>query len=380
MSIGASTSIVESMSVRPNVIVFAVSALLVGLIGVWFLNNFARVPVHKDTGFQKPARVNRLLAAELLIERLGQSASSLDALKQLPPVETTLILPVSRRQWSPERSSELVAWVRSGGHLITVAEPVDEEGVNDMLLQHFGVQAQRVEDAEDEFVLVSVPLSAGERALRVSFNTERRLLSEHQPLAASETGTHAVSFTAGRGRLSVLSDYRWLTNSYLSEYDHGALLWYLVSLTRYQQVWIVYRNPPVSLWWLIYESAWPVVISLGVIGMLLLWAASRRFGPLLPDTRAPRRRLLEHIDASGRFLWRHGNAMSLVEDSRRSLLRTLELRHPGWTEADDLVPRLSKLTGVGTAVVERVLSRTSVKNEDEFVNIIRVLEIMRNKL
>ena len=390
MTTGVCTLVVKSKRVRPGVVVLAISTLLIGLFCAWFLTNFDRVPVSVDAGFQKQARLNRLLAAELLLERFGRPASSHDALEQLPAVQVTLLLPVSRRDWSAQRTAELAAWVRSGGHLIAVAESADEEGSNDTLLQQFGVASVPVEadakvaagvkDVFSHYAEVDVRVDDSERLLQVSFNANRGLLTEREPLAATATAVHAVSFVAGQGRLTVLSDARFLTNSYLAEHDHGAFLWYLVSQTESDDVWLVHRNRTASLWQLMYASAWPVLVGLGVISMLLLWTVSRRFGPLLPATSAPRRRLLEHIEASGRFLWRHGKAMSLVDDSRQTLLRTLELRHPGWAAADDLASRLSNVTGVDVDTIERVLNRTSITKEDDFVNTMRVLETMRKQL
>ena len=68
--------------------------------------SFDRVPVQRSTGFEREARINRLLAAEYLLEELGMDAQSFSRFSELPPPGATLFLPTSRRTLPDETVDE----------------------------------------------------------------------------------------------------------------------------------------------------------------------------------------------------------------------------------------------------------------------------------
>jgi hypothetical protein len=123
-------------------------------------------------------------------------------------------------------------------------------------------------------------------------------------------------------------------------------------------------------------------VSAGVLLLIWLWYASMRFGPVLPAPALARRRLLEHIEASGRFLWRGGQAERLLKGVRQSLYRTLELRHPAWASlpSAELYRRLAELARVPKDEVQNALLYIHAGNEHEFTKVISTLEHLRKSL
>ena len=151
---------------------------------------------------------------------------------------------------------------------------------------------------------------------------------------------------------------------------------------KLRPVWLVFSDgmPPLHRWLL--QHAWTAVISASVLLLLWLWAAGRRFGPLRAVVPLARRRLLDHIEASGRFLWRAGQGEQLLKGVRQALYRTLELRHPAWAgiASQDLYQRLAELSGLPYEAVQGALLYTHHGSEHEFTQAIQTLERIRKSL
>jgi hypothetical protein len=101
---------------------------------------------------------------------------------------------------------------------------------------------------------------------------------------------------------------------------------------------------------------------------------------VLAERHRARRRLLEHIEASGRFLWTHGQQAELIEAMRESLRRSLQFRHPGWSTSEDLYRKLAAMTGLPTGAVRAALAETPPTDEQSFTETMRVLEMVRKHL
>lgn len=98
------------------------------------------------------------------------------------------------------------------------------------------------------------------------------------------------------------------------------------------------------------------------------------------DKMPTRRRLLEHIEASGRFLWRYGQSEQLLHAVQVSLLRNLEYRHPGGNASNDLHRKLAQVSGFTDKEVKLALTQREVSEEHLFTQMVRALELIRNRL
>ena len=70
------------------------------------------------------------------------------------------------------------------------------------------------------------------------------------------------------------------------------------------------------LWLWLWIHAGPLVIVLTLLLIAWLFGAVRRFGPMQPVPPPARRRVLEHIEAAGHFLWKQNQRHRLVEGVR----------------------------------------------------------------
>jgi len=129
-------------------------ALLCGVVWYtyWFLTNFEEVSKEVRTGLSPEARKNRFLAAEMFLNKNGQTAtgkagSNIFALN--PSTEDTILIGSHSQLFLKHNNDKLVDWVKGGGHLILVPEAVDDdEKEQSSLLQQLGVELHFVKEDE----------------------------------------------------------------------------------------------------------------------------------------------------------------------------------------------------------------------------------------
>ncbi len=198
-------------------------------------------------------------------------------------------------------------------------------------------------------------------------------------------GPHLARLKLGRGRVTVLSDAYWMQNDALGDNDHAPLLWALTHEPGHERgpVWFVRDTeaPSVSGW--LARFAWPLLVSM--LALIAAWWArsARRFGPLHPAPDRVRRRLIEHLEASGQFLWSHRQSAALLGAVRNATLRRLDRRQPGWSRLapDDLSLRLGRQIGLPPPAVRAALFSPADKlTGDDFTRHVRILETIRRTL
>ena len=256
----------------------------------------------------------------------------------------------------------------------------------DALLDPLGIHVTAVANPQSGG-LVDVDWPGSGDFMTVHMNAHVRLArspAKHKILLqlADDDGIYLVRLALGRGVLTVLADGGFFSNRRIAENDHAAYLWRVAQLGDTRPVWLVYNDsmPPLHRW--LMQHAWTALIA-GTMWLLLwLWAASRRFGPLQAIAPLTRRRLLDHVEAAGRFLWRAGQGERLLKGARQALYRALELRHPAWAalSSQDLYQRLAELSGVPQEQVQGALLYTHLGSEHEFTHVIQTLERIRKSL
>lgn len=161
-----------------------------------------------------------------------------------------------------------------------------------------------------------------------------------------------VSLGIGRGTATVFVNSQRFANPSLRRHDHAELLLELLGRApKPRKVWIVVEaTAPERRWW---NALWERGGAAAVLALLLVaawvWNRSRRFGPLLPEPAPDHRPILEHVDASARWLWNtEGGPQTLLESLRRSTRSAIAVRHPGWARLPDseLCQELSRLHGI----------------------------------
>ncbi len=179
-----------------------------------------------------------------------------------------------------------------------------------------------------------------------------------------------LRYDIGRGKITVLSDTRFLTNNLLSERDHAFFLSYLIG--RSEKVWIIYSSNVDSLFktsWHSFPLFW---ISLALMALSALWRYQVRIGPLKTIDNKENGSILAHIDASAAYHWRIDNCRSIVETNRRYFMQLWNRRNQG-TESEQDLEKLTLRTGLTNQEVLDAL-QSSHKSEQEFIRSSRAMQ------
>jgi len=348
----------------------------------WFFTNFERVPTKEWVGYQGEARRNAFLAAERLLARMGVSVRHVKTpggLRELPP-SGTLILPDRRDSIAPDERRRLLAWVEAGGHLIVEDE---DHRRPDPILDALAVKRKPTQNPGSEaFLEIRLPHAPAPMKVRM-----HALQSLEAPQARfsvqGKAATHLVHFARGRGQVTVLNDLAFMRNGVVGTNDHAEFLWQLVRFQPDTAAVFVFDNPQkLSLAGWLADHAWPALAAAAGVLALWLWHIAPRFGPLAPDPEPVRRRLLDHLRASGRFQWSTGGAATLAESAREAALRRVARAQADFAglSGREREERLSQRFGLTAEEARRVLRPAQNLAIHEFVTGMRVFQRIHERL
>lgn len=163
----------------------------------------------------------------------------------------------------------------------------------------------------------------------------------------ARVGTIVLHLAAGRGRVTVVPSMGFMTNSAIGEHDHAAFAWELTSLVPGTSTVVIapHFDPPSIFEWL-WENARAALAALAAVLIVWGWRAARRFGPIEPEPTRERRRLLDHLRASGRFLWRADAEPQLLAAARETCLHKIARTRPALLDLQpgERAERLAVLT------------------------------------
>jgi len=364
-------------------VLWAIVVVVVVLGGaVWFFNNFERVPDREWTGYQGEARRNSFLAAERLLDRMGARVRHLKTpieLRDLPP-NGTLILPARRNALAPAERAQVVAWVDGGGHLIVENE---SQRLSDPILDALGVKRAPVKQpGANRPTEVRLPHSPD--TLKVSLAADRTLVAPGDAFRVQGgKATQLVHFKRGRGQVTVLNDLGFVRNRSIGQNDHAEFLWQLVRFQPGTAAVFVFDNPQrLSLVQWLTDNAWAVLAAGGLLLVVWLWRIAPRFGPIAPDPEPARRRLLDHLRASGRFQWSAGGAATLAEAAREGALRRVARAQPDFAGLSpaERSARLAASFDLSAEEAVRVLRPVQNLQPANFVSTMRVFQRIHERL
>jgi Domain of unknown function (DUF4350) len=359
----------------------AIALVLVGglaaLLVAWFLSTHDRVPRREWVGPTGDARTRPFLAAQRFAERMGFKVSevrSLPELDALPP-GGRLLVPNRRQELHAEKLADLVRWAERGGHLIVEAELL---GVPDPLLERLGVK-RAAADAPSKPLAVEVP--AAGRKLNVYFGDGMWL--EAAPAEPHlRAGARLVSFAVGRGMVTVATSLHFARNPVSDEQrakagrsiganDHAEFFLHLLALTPGVELMVYFRPERLSLWGFLRDNAAPALAAFGLLLALWLWSIIPRFGPVAPDAPPGRRRLLDHLRASGRYYWVKGLRSRLVVAARDAALRRIARAQPDFSSISTVerATRISTLADISKEEAARFLGAAGAMRGADFIRI-----------
>lgn len=366
-------------------------------------------------------------------------------LQRLQP-DDTLVLFNDSPVYDPGHQQFLLEWMRNGGHLILAANYTwddEEQSSNDPFLDNMGVRLYWLETDEDETdELADQPADEAEPAqtdsapsandtneidnrtaetsdtttdnadtestlpmtpvcnvhlwgdlyqihyaadadpLQINFGYYYTLedASQQAIRTADAAPNGLLQYAVGQGRMTVLLNTNIWTNRKIGDYDHAYLLWHLVQGSP--TVWLVASHDSENLLALLWRTAPYLLIGCAVLLLLWGWRRWVRFGPLLPEPPTARRQLLEHIEASARFSWRHQQADNLLATLRDDIWWHL-IRHHGIQRNGDNSAALSKLAELSQLpgdVIRHAMTSPAPQRELHWIELISQLQTIRNAL
>lgn len=350
----------------------------------WFFANYERVPERRWVGFSGAARTNPYLAAERLVARMGvatRHVRTIPELKELP-AGGTLLLPDRRDALTPDARRALLRWVEDGGHLIVEDE---DARLPDPILDALGVTrtaVTRPPNARPAPIEARLPQADG--ALKVEMHSRQTIAAPQATVrVAGADATHLLHFAHGRGRVTVLNDLEFLRNRAIGRLDHAEFLWQIVRFQPGTPALFVFDHPQrrsLARW--LAGHAWPLLAGAALALALALWRAASRFGPVAPDPEPARRRLLDHLRASGRFQWSRGGGAALLEAAREAALRRIARAQPDFAALgrDAQRDRLVALFGIRPEDAQRVLAPAPARTPAELMAAIGVYQRIQERL
>ncbi|WP_020405345.1 DUF4350 domain-containing protein [Hahella ganghwensis] len=406
---------------RRNLIIALLVTLLLGLIYFGY-QEIEWVEHESDLGPTPEARQDPYYAAKLYLEKLGITQDSKLHLRDFDdsdwaarrPVDDTIVLVDTYGSLSEERANVLLDWVSRGGHVIASANNPfldDASGVIDPLFDYFGVEVERRDDSELQEEVWDTLGSIGQFSgwsesdlckilpeqanfyfeddedndVRVHFMTADVLYADPELAysmigAESADGSLMIQFEHGDGLVTFMVSLAMWKNWAIGCLEHAYVYWQLVPgggpVT-------FYRNQDFpglgSIIWKYFHLS--LLLALLLLGGWL-WMRGSRFGPVREYQASQPRQILEHIDASARFLWRMDKGETLLQNSREMVLSILRHRYPEYLRMDaaDCCLQLAKVLHLKPEEIDLALWRDVQGNAPEFVHAVRLLQIMKEKL
>ena len=366
---------------------------------LWFLANFEQVEAPFFTRPGDEALLNPYLAAERFLNKNNiktQSVSGAKLLDELPLHSDTIFLSNHRNDGllTTARQDALYDWIIEGGHLVMVAHTLwDEEqnGSGDPFLDSLDIRRFKHDFSNDELEEiepVETRFAGRGETLTLAFNPVYYLLNQDKTADSgikSHKGYHLLQYDINGGRLTVLSDDQIWRNNNIGENDHALLFHNLIASNidseTPSKLWIVHDLEFPSLLELIWKKAHYAVLILFLLLVFSLWAAYNRFGPPLVDNHRIRRSLLEHLDACGRYHWRHDQGNTLLTTLREQLQQQLEQHHPSWHQLalEEQYAWLNRRSSLPQQVLAAALDHQP-QSEHEFTSIVQTLNRLRKTL
>jgi hypothetical protein len=371
--------------VRPWVLPLAAGALIT--LGVsWFLTGFERVPGKERVGPSGEAARDPFLAAQRFAVRMGMRTRQLRALPDLDTLahRGILLLPAGRQAIDRRRLRSILSWVEQGGILIVEAEMLS---VRDPLLDELNVSRRRHARMPPllNAKVFQAQVPGSDRTLGVSFPYDIKLdAPQRDPIIqiSDNEATKLMSFEHGKGLVTVAASLHFARNRQIGLHDDAEFLWKLLELAPVAELQVFLVPERLSLWSFLRQQAAPVLISAAALLLAWLWRIGPRFGPVLPDAPPARRRLLDHLRASGRYYWAKGLRSRLVLAARDAALRHVARAQPdfAFASAEERATRLASLISISEDQATQFMRASGTASGAEFIQLMHTAHRIHSAL
>jgi len=336
------------------------------------------------------------LAAERMLTAMDIEVDQISALEQAADLSpsSVLIVPAGRGSVTLNARTAVRQFVTNGGHLLVESERWENR---DPLFEALNLQRSEAPDADIDldwmimswtdqfrFPLESVE-SSDPTLLLVRWDEESEPLLVTslggELLAADDAvrridgtdGTRMLQRRMGKGLITAVNDISFAQNWRIGRNDNAELLWRMVNEQAGPTEVTWFRTRPVKLWAWLQNHALPVLITLSALLVLFIWQGLPRFGPTIADPSNERRRLSDHLSASGRFLWSAGQRANLGRAAAACAYDAVARRYPHLRnmQADDQIRFLCTRFDLPPSHAQALVKRTQVTDAAEILRLTR---------
>lgn len=364
------------------------------------------------------AQRNPFLAVERFLVRQGVPVSYIRGQASELPHGTgvMLIWPAPRGAVGRQLPEAVRRFVEEGGHLLLAAS---RTGV-DTLLNHFDIHRRLapleldeachdgLEDPDGEGLEASaeatsevdcsyvapdyapgkpVMLSSrgwGEPPLTLLLRQDYGLVSGIRPHAVvgPPEAPAMLQVELGAGRITAMTSLGAFHNTQLGGFDHAEALHRLLQQPAPVQRVLIVRTLPGGLWEWLRDKAWRVLLVGAAVLLLILWRLMPRFGPVAPDPLPQRRRLFDHLLASGRLLWAGGERSALATAAAEAALARVraEYPHTRWLDEAQFGAFLHTRLGLDPGLLDLLLRPQRIQHAASFIALLRACQRIHAEL
>lgn len=377
---------------KTTVFISLMVLILLGVAGYFSASLFEKKIHIMPAKLKGEAARNPLLAAKRFLNRMGIKTTDIENYQQLftlPADHDVILISSDRRTLNKEQSQALLAWVKRGGTLIIsmVHEGDSEQTINslhnhDQLIKLLELNVlSHGEDILEEEKLLNIS-TEDDTNLGIEINQDYIIIggNEKDNTIENKWGAVILQRDHGKGRITVMTDLDIIQYKEIGQQDHARFLWHMVNGKG--AVWLVSQNDMPPLWLWLWQRAPFIIITLILLMSFWFWRGSQRFGPLQPVAKADRRQILEHITASGLFLWKHKKQQKLINAVRDELEQFASKRHPAWAgmSQQQQIDYLNECSGIEVPIIKSLFTDKHHHEQHEFTKTIRLLKRIRKKL
>lgn len=278
--------------------------------------------VKREVGYKGKARVDPWLAAERFSKRMGHSTESLLHWRAPEMTDAVWFVPaVVFNNRSYVRQAE--SWTEQGGHLILLIEHASAAS-------HDWSKSFLAPDLEEPFreflhrAGLELEEGASKQVDRFEFDGSNYKVNAESKFSVRGQTTNSgllASVPFGDGQITLVADARIFRNRWIDESDHASLLDAMIDQSEDQGTVVFMRGMELSLWKMVTEHLWALLIGLTLLVLFWLWKNLVRFGPV-ESAQAPSelRGYDRHLEALGDFQWRVDHASSLLAPLRAQIV------------------------------------------------------------
>lgn len=359
-------------------VLLAMAALSLGLTGC----NAKYEEV--EAGYKGPARSNPWLAAQRFLRAYGRQVEVLSSWRAPAETDSTWIIPsgiISNSHFA----KQIDRWMLDGGHLVCLIDHADfRDDWNPEASEVKIEPAFRTFLEDHDFTLQQTGRGevATSRVRHRGKDFEVEMKSSWQSSGPRGSLEGISTARLGKGRLTIVTDARPFRNRWIGDKQHAALLKALVDSGDESGSVIFMRGAALSLWSLLMERAWAIVLGLGLVILIWLWKNLRRFGPIeAAEQPSPLRGYDYHLEALGDFQWRLDRGASLLAPLREEILErgNRHLARTGRLDSD-VFAVFAESAGIPRERAARAMSEPAPPDASTFTRTVSDLQLILKSL